>query len=358
MENKQYLVNTLNRNTQLLLNCEDDAGSMKLAVDQIYEIYSQITGVRVDTIHQNKDILLPSGKAISTAAAAHCLLEMKRTAIFLRGINKAIIQKLSQAADKPVRILYAGTGPYGPLLIPLLPLYNSTELKVDMLDMNRNSLIALHDLIRTLGLGKSIGDFYCTDATTFTVTKHYDIVISETMLACLKSEPQVAIMQHLIPQLEDDCIFIPEEISIDASLTNPKMETDRLMYYETKQPPFERVSLGNIFTVNKYRLDSSLYRKTLTIPDSKDEFPVLKLFTTVTVFGDEKLSDNDSSITLPKQYCDFRRQEAQQVEFWYVQGEKPAIECSLSQHRSLQKITTTEYQLQAKTKLPENLFKQ
>jgi len=358
MKSNQFLQEILNQNTQLLLDCGDNAGLMKLAVDKIYKIYSHITGVKIDAINQDKDILLPSGKAISTAAAAHCLLEMKRTAIFLRGINKAIIQRLKQAAGKPIRILYAGTGPYGTLLIPLLPLYNSTELKIDMLDINRNSLIALHDLIGTLGLGKYIGDFYCTDATTFTVTKHYDIVISETMLACLKSEPQVAIMQHLIPQLEYDCIFIPEEISIDASLTNPKMETDRLMYFENEQPPFERVSLGNIFTVNKYRLDSSLYRKTLTITESKDAFPILKLFTTVTVFGDEKLSDNDSSITLPKQYCDFRRQEAQQVEFWYVQGEKPAIECSLSQHSSLQKITTTEYPLQAKTKLPENLFKQ
>lgn len=345
MKSNQFLLETLNQNTQLLLNYGDDAGSMKLAVDQIYEIYSQITGVRVDTIHLDKDILLPSGKAISTAAAAHCLLEMKRTAVFLRGINKVIIQKLSQATDKPIRILYVGTGPYGTLLTPLLPLYTSTDLKVDLLDINRQSLIALHDLIGTLGLSKYVGDVFCTDATTFTVTKHYDIVISETMLACLKSEPQVAIMQHLIPQLEDDCIFIPEEISIDASLTNPKMEMDRLMYFENEQPPFERIPLGNIFTVNKYRLDSSLYRKTLTIPDSKDEFPVLKLFTTVTVFGDEMLSDNDSSITLPKQYCDFRRQQAQQVEFWYVQGEKPEIECNLSQRRSLQKIITTEYQL-------------
>lgn len=326
MENKQTLVKTLNENTQLLLNCEDEAGLMKLAVDHIYKIYSQITGVKVDTIHQDKDILLPSGKAISTAAAAHCLLEMKRTAIFLRGINKAIIQKLSQAADKPIRILYAGTGPYGTLLTPLLPLYRSTELKVDLLDINRQSLTALHDLIGTLSLSRYIGDTICTDASTFRVSKPYDIVISETMLACLKSEPQVAIMQNLIPQLTNDCIFIPEEISVDASLTNPKMEMDRLMYYETEQPLFERVSLGNIFKLNKRTIHKTLERKKISIPDKTVNFPILKLFTTVTVFEDEVLTDNDSSITLPKQYYNFREQTAQEVEFWYVQDEKPRIE--------------------------------
>jgi hypothetical protein len=133
----------------------------------------------------------------------------------------------------------------------------------------------------------------------------------------------------LIPQLTDDCIFIPEEISIDTSLTNPKMEMDRLMYYETEQPPFERVSLGNIFTVNKHELNGSLYKKKLTIPDSKAKFPILKLFTTVKVYDNEILTDNDSSITLPKQYYDFRKEQAKEVEFWYVQGEKPRIESSI-----------------------------
>jgi len=340
MENKQALVKILNENTQLLLNCEDDAGSMKLAVDQIYEIYSQITGVRVDTIHLNKDILLPSGKAISTAAAAHCLLEMKRTAVFLRGINKVIIQKLSQATDKPIRILYVGTGPYGTLLTPLLPLYASTDLKVDLLDINHQSLIALHDLIGTLGLRKYVGDVFCTDATTFTVSKPYDIVICETMLACLRNEPQVAIMQHLIPQLNDGCIFIPEEISVDASLTNPKMEMDRLMYYETEQPLFERVSLGNIFKLNKRTIHKTLERKKLSIPDKTANFPMLKLFTTVTVFKDEVLTDNDSSITLPKLYYNFREQTAQEVEFWYVQGEKPRIESCVVEPLCIHEIIT------------------
>jgi hypothetical protein len=325
----QLLLERLNRNTKTLLKCGNNAAEMKQAVDELYRIYSSITEVKVDQINTDKDIMLPSGKAISTAAAAHCLLEMKRTAVFLRGINKAIALKLSQATNKSIRILYVGTGPYGTLLTPLLPLYKPTELKVDVLDINQKSLVALHELTAKLELEDYIDEMHFTDATAFTVTKQYDIVICETMLACLKNEPQVAIMQHLIPQLTDDCIFIPEEISIDTSLTNPKMEMDRLMYYETEQPPFERVSLGNIFTVNKHELNGSLYKKKLTIPDSKAKFPILKLFTTVKVYDNEILTDNDSSITLPKQYYDFRKEQAKEVEFWYVQGEKPRIESSI-----------------------------
>jgi len=332
MDNSQLILETLKLNYLRLLECKDEVWQMKQAVDELYQIFSQITGVTIDQFNQHPDFMLPSGKAISTAGAAHCLLEMKRTALFLRGINKAILLKLSESSTKPISILYAGTGPYGSLIVPLLSLYLPDELTVDLLDINPNSLAALKKLIDTLALGEYMGETYCTDATTFTITRQYDIVISETMLACLKSEPQVAIMQNLIPQLEDNCIFIPEEISIDANLINPKMEMDRLMYYETEEPPFERISLGNIFTVNKNKLDCSLYNKTLSINDFTANFPILKLFTTVKVYENEILSDNDSSITLPKQYYDFRKEQAKEVQFWYVQGEKPRIESRIKQY--------------------------
>jgi len=343
MDNNHFLHETLNRNARQLLECNDNIGLMKQAVDRLYRIYSRITGVTVDWHAEDKDIILPTGKAISTPAAAHCLLEMKRTALFLRGIHKAISLKLSENRTKPIRILYAGTGPFGTLLVPLLPLYKPCEVQVDLLDIHRGSLVALLGLTGKLGLEEYIHEVYNADATGFTVSKRYDIVICETMLACLRSEPQVAIMQNLIPQLDNACIFIPEEISIDAILTNPKMEMDRQLYYENEAPVFERKLLGNVFTISKLNLENILTNKKLTIPDDTAAFPVLKLFTTVHVFGNEVLTDNDSSITLPKQFYDFRKQQAREVEFWYVQGEKPGIESCITQHAFSHEMIKTGY---------------
>lgn len=296
----------------------------------LYNVFRRITGVSPAQIGTDEDIMLPSGKAISPSAAAHCLLEMKRTAVFLRGIHQAVLQKLNNRAnkDKPVRILYAGTGPYGTLVIPLLHRFTPQEIQVDVLDINPASLEALQKLIDELQLNNYIGSVCCEDATTFTLSRNYDIAISETMLACLKNEPQVAVMQNIIPQLQPDAIFIPEEICIDAALTNPKMEQERLFYYEDEPPPFRRIALGSVFTVNKQNLDTDRMQKTIEIPDEKD-FPVLKLFTTVKVFGDEQLSENDSSITLPVNFYDLRKQPALHITFWYVQGEKPCIESKI-----------------------------
>lgn len=331
MDTNKFLHDTLIRNIRLLLECNDNAQQMKLAVDELYRIYSRITGVTFNWKKEDKDIMLPTGKAISTSAAAHCLLEMKRTAVFLRGINKAICLKLSEEIPKPIHILYVGTGPFGTLVVPLLPLYASTQVQVDLMDINRSSLVSLLGLTGKLGLDAYIDEVFNTDATCFTISKNYDIIICETMLACLQNEPQVAIMRNLIPQMEDTCTFIPEEISIDASLVNPKMEMDRLLYYENETPFFERKLLGNIFCINKRKLKNILTHKKLTIPENIGDFPVLKLFTTVRVFDKEVLTENDSSITLPKQFYDFRKQPAGEVEFWYIQGEKPRIESRITQ---------------------------
>ena len=323
---RKFSIEVICQSVQTLLGCADDYALMKKSVDEMYQVFSAITGVTINQLNEHKDVMLPSGKAIGMAGAAHCLLEMKRTAVFLRGINKAIALKLNEKQYKPLRILYAGTGPYGTLVVPLLLLYNPEELQVDLLDINPDSLAALQKVIDTLGLSAYIGDVYCADAVTFNVERQYDIVVSETMQNCLKNEPQVAVMQNLIPQLSPETIFIPEEISIDASLTNSKMEQDRTLYLSDETPSIGRITLGNVFKVNKNRLDVGQMRNIINIPAEAKGFPVLKLFTTVKVFENEVLCENDSSITLPIKYCDLRETKAVQIEFWYEQGAKPVIE--------------------------------
>ena len=204
---------------QNLLNCDDDFLIMKQSVDQLYSIFSEITGITFDNFN-NEQMMLPSGKAISPSSAAHCLLELKRTAIFLRGINKAIQYKLSQNMNRPVKIFYAGSGPYATLIIPLLTIYSAGDLEVDLLDINEISINAVTKLIGDLRLNCFIDKTYLRDATTFCLDKKYDIVISETMQAALKKEPQVAIMQNLISQMDEDGIFIPEAITISAALVS------------------------------------------------------------------------------------------------------------------------------------------
>jgi predicted RNA methylase len=306
-----------------LINCKEDFYAMKQAVDNLYEIFKLITEIDINNLNEG-DILLPTGKAISPSAAAHCLLEMKRTAIFLRGIKKAIDKKVKNKIGV-INILYAGCGPYATLISPLLTLYKTDRIKVTLLDINQTSLKAIENLINELDLENFVDEYIFADASDYLINRDYDIVISETMQSCLHNEPQVAIMQNLIPQMNEDSIFIPQKITIDAYLRKPGKWND----YNALREEDESKFLKEVFSVSKTCLDINNFKATIDIPEDLNGFFELMLHTTITVFEDEVLGLNNCSLNLPKKFYDFNKRYANKLEFWYSLSDKPQIECKV-----------------------------
>ncbi|HCT31143.1 MAG TPA: hypothetical protein DIW31_10535 [Bacteroidales bacterium] len=308
---------------ELLVSCEENYLQMKQAVDSLYEMFKSITGIDISNLNEG-DIHLPSGKAISPSGAAHCLLEMKRTAIFLRGIKQAIDSK-SKEDNYFIRILYAGCGPYATLITPLLHYYSANRVRVTLLDINSVALNAAEKLMKELELENYVEQFVLADAATYRVDQPYDIVISETMQAGLKKEPQVAIMQNLIPQCKTETIFIPEQITIDAYLRKRGIwDGDQLL-----EEGGETNHVCELFTVNKTNLDSSNYRKVVTLPQTFNKPFDLLLYTTIKVFGNEILGLNDCSLNMPLRYFELRDNYPKSIEFWYNQSNKPRIESKI-----------------------------
>jgi len=306
-----------------LLNCENDFFYMKQAVDDLYEIFKEIAKIDINGLNSG-EIILPSGKAISPSAAAHCLLEMKRTAVFLRGIKKAIDGKINEGR-KNINILYAGCGPYATLVTPLLTLYRPGTIRVALLDINNASLNAVKKLITSLGLKDFISDYILADASVYKVNKDYDIVISETMQACLQNEPQVAIMKNLIPQMSENAVFIPQQIYIDCYLRNPgKWNEKEAMHTEVKS-----IYLDKLFLIDKSNPDISGCRKIINIPDKLNDFIELVLYTTIVVFEDKILRVNDCSLNLPMKFYEFRERYAKSIEFSYSLNPNPKIDCKV-----------------------------
>ena len=60
--------------------------------------------------------LLDSGMAVSPLTAAFCAREVFRTAAFIKGLGEAVQDAARD--DRPVRVLYAGCGPYALLALP------------------------------------------------------------------------------------------------------------------------------------------------------------------------------------------------------------------------------------------------
>ncbi|MFK7784632.1 MAG: hypothetical protein AB8B56_05945 [Crocinitomicaceae bacterium] len=166
------------------------------------------------------DIELQNGIAIGLSWAASCLDDSIRTLKFLRGTKQAIETKLKESAS--VHLLYAGTGPFATLILPLLSHFSSNQLQVTLLDVNPTSVENVTQLIDRFNFKNHVQEIRCADATktTFEKASEFDILLSETMQHALQSELQVVITSHLLNQMEADTILIPQSIELGIVSAN------------------------------------------------------------------------------------------------------------------------------------------
>jgi hypothetical protein len=82
------------------------------------------------------DTRLPDGVALSPVLAAECTKDPVRTAMLLRGVNAALGEALRRFPDETIEVVYAGTGPLAPLVIPLMPRFRHAPVAVTFLDIH------------------------------------------------------------------------------------------------------------------------------------------------------------------------------------------------------------------------------
>jgi len=285
---------TFDRGLRLIHDHPEKRGLIHTELQSWYRIFHQATGVDAFDYNASPSIMLSTGEALGTSAAAFCLLEGQRTAVFLRGIEHAIRDLQQQFPDERIRILYAGCGPYASLLTPLTARFSAHEVGFHLLDINPHSLDAVQRLYQTLDLEPYLLATQLADAATYVLPTGtpFHLVLSETMQRALQNETQLAIMLNLIPQLRPHALFLPQSITIQASLQRWQPHPTE----DLPQPIFQ--PLGTVYEIGQFSIQPPQDTH-LTIP-TLDSPGTLSLTTTVTVYKNEILSGNDTSITLPK----------------------------------------------------------
>jgi len=311
---------TLKKLTGVLLSETAQIGDLHKAVHALHDLFADAAGIAAGDVTDDP-IYLASGKAISPIQAVHCLLEFKRTAVFIRGIYKAILHLQQVFGGKRINILYAGCGPYATLLTPLTTLFSPDEINFILLDINSICLDAAGKLYEHLKLTAYVKKHVLADASVYRIEEEDEIhlIVSETMQHALKKEPQVAIMLNLIPQLPAGGIFIPEEISVNAKLTSGREESLGLTE-EDKVP--ERIDLGMVYSIGTQRAKP---HKTVTfnLPKDTGSHNSLNLFTDIKVYKNDILTTNDCSLNLPLRLCEIDIIKEKQVSFTYQMTDKP-----------------------------------
>jgi hypothetical protein len=162
------------------------------------------------------------GNAIGSFWAARCVREIFRTQRFSRGLYTAVSDALIRH-KKPVHVLYAGTGPFATLALPVMMMFKPEDVQFTFLEINPGSIDILKQVIDSLDLHAYVKDIHQCDASVWDVpSTGIDIVISETMYKALSAEPQVAIMLNLASQLPRETVFLPEEIKVSLCKWNQK----------------------------------------------------------------------------------------------------------------------------------------
>jgi hypothetical protein len=190
--------------------------------------------------------LLDSGLALSPAEAALCARQPLRTIVFIRAVLAAIETAAATAAG-PVRVLYAGCGPYAPLALPLMALLGPQRAVFTLLDIHAESLRHVRALVGGLGLDACVDACVQADATRHRIdpARPPHVIVSETMNAALRTEPQVAIARHLAGQAPD-ALLVPERVIVSACLLDPAAELTPPLQPGAPVPPLlrDRIDLG------------------------------------------------------------------------------------------------------------------
>lgn len=298
------------------------AGESKRLIDPMLKQLCQIAAVELhpESFLDTEASHTPFGKAVSLTTAAQCAEDPERGRVFIQGIYQAIQDRLKAHPGQIVNILYAGTGPFAWLLLPLLPLFSASQIQVTLLDIHQASLDKVTKLIERFDLADRVVERVCADATLWqpnTVVK-FDVILSETMKHLLQQEPQVQIFTHLQAYLADDGVLIPQNIELDAWLE-----------CRTVQDFVETHYLGPLFALNLQtaRLlasgDRSFLAGTLLLPDFSPSAVTLKFTTSIQVYGNSTLSEYQSQLTLPRYRREHWLKPLSCLAFRYEQGTHP-----------------------------------
>jgi hypothetical protein len=327
----------------VLLFGDDDYRS-RSAVASLYQLFCDITDLGGNTVelHDSSAISLSAGSAISPLDAGRCLLDVRRTAVYLRGVYEAIQEAQRRFPGEVIHLLYAGCGPFAPLCLPLLPLLAEQAVHFTLLDVHERAIESVETILGALQLKGTKVDCVVCDATRYYNADHrpLHVIVSETMQRALEKEPQVAILMNTAPQLTAGGLMVPEMIAVDAVLTDLSQELGGNGV--VAKPWSGRIPLGRILEVDRERacawsaagVSSHLPPTRITIPSVVAAQYSLMLAVTIRTFGAHVLQEYESGLTHPQMVNGWRAGE--ELEFTYRLGAQPGFHLKPIRHQNRQ----------------------
>lgn len=274
---------------------------------------------------------IKGGIALSPLYAKECLDDSIRTIRFIKGIYKALQELKIKFKKERLKILYAGCGPLGTLIIPLLSLSESEKLGITFLDIHEKSVSSLKSIINYLGFQDFVINYCVNDATLYGKEGEDKVhmVVTETMDKGLTKEPQVMITKNLISMLEEGGVLIPEEIKLTVGysflVNEKKYNGKKIISHQVSCADNKRnrelftITKNTAFTEGDFIFESEI----VPIGVIDKEKPDVCIFTQVKIFDNEVLKSGESYITNPFSVWSLMAYKAKSYKLIYTTKEIP-----------------------------------
>ncbi len=324
-----------------VLKDEIDYPSLKNKIDAYKASLLDVSQLDIESQSNKTDLHFKNGIAISTSYAALCVDDIIRTRQFIRGLYYAV-QKTRENKSGAVRVLYAGTGPFATLALPLMSHFKPDALQFIFLEVNTSTIEYLNLVINELDIREYVDAIICADATTFNLTDvlPVDILISETMQHALVKEMQVPIMLNLVKQLPKETILIPKNISLELSY----LRTDAQMILNEK-PHLRYRKIQTIMDFNSQFIEDYNNEKGIgddIIPlcqnvdfreENTEQYDKLAINTSINIFENEWILPDQSGLTIPKIILNLENahSDKSKISLYYNFQSEPIFEYVLSE---------------------------
>jgi hypothetical protein len=290
---------------EVLLESRSNVESLTDAAERLYSMLSGAETLPRDAA----PIRLRSGLAIAPADAGACVRDAVRSAMFLRAIIAAFRELAMRRGGQTIEIVYAGTGPFAALVVPLLSRISSGA-RFTFLDCHVASIASVRNVLEFFGYSSVAHQLIVGDATEYVHDREVDMLIVETMQRALTIEPQVAIGRHFAQQLRSDGVMVPERIEIDFAFVSDAVD----------------VRVGRVMEVSLQTLrDGWPLRGELTMPSPpRGARPAFQ--TRIRTYCEHVIPEGASGLTQPEYVWDLADvRSGEEITFSYSMGASPRI---------------------------------
>ncbi len=246
--------------TKAIIEEQLDFLNLKNAINDLKLLFEEVSEIDLHHPSAETHVFLKTGKAIGSKWAGMCVDDFMRTKRFVTGLYKAVKDTLQKNKNQPVHILYAGTGPFATLVMPLTTIFKPSELQFTLLEVNPKSIESLENTIKSFNAESYVKNIFQTDASTFNVPlpNSVDIVVIECMQHALVREPQVAITYNLVSQLNENVILIPEQISLHIALIDSEKKNNYLLNSKSTEIKLDfYTNIKPVFVLDKKTINNN-----------------------------------------------------------------------------------------------------